>query len=144
EVVQFPDVEKREVRDVFESYGLSPEESEIVAESLSKRRQDWVNFMMRFELGLEQPQRGRAWKSAGTIAASYVVGGLVPLSGYLLIDDVHAALRMSVIVTLISLAAFGAIKGRFNGVAPFRAAVQTVLTGGLAASAAFLIARWIS
>ena len=144
EVVEFRETEVQEVRDVFESYGLTKDESSVVAESLSKRPEDWVNFMMRFELGLERPVPGRAWKSAATIAGAYAVGGVIPLSAYVLMDDVQAALRMSAVVTLIALAIFGAVKGRFNGVPTFRAAVQTVATGSLAAAAAFGIARWIS
>ncbi len=120
EIVEFHDVEVQEVRDVFESYGLTKDESSVVAESLSKRPADWVAFMMRFELGLEAPERGRAWKSALTIALAYVVGGLVPLSAYILMSDVQAALRSSVLVTLIALAVFGGVKGRFNGVPALR------------------------
>jgi VIT1/CCC1 family predicted Fe2+/Mn2+ transporter len=144
EVVEFRETEVQEVRDVFESYGLTRDESSVVAESLSQRPKDWVNFMMRFELGLEPPVAGRAWKSALTIAGAYAVGGVVPLSAYILMDDVQGALRMSAVVTLFALAVFGAVKGRFNGVPMFRAAVQTVVTGSLAAAAAFGIARWIS
>jgi predicted membrane protein (TIGR00267 family) len=100
--------------------------------------------MMRFELGLEEPHPHRAWRSAATIASSYIVGGFIPLSAYLLFTDVQTALMVSVIVTLAALAIFGAIKGRFTGTPALRASAQTVLTGGLAAAAAFLIAKWIS
>jgi VIT1/CCC1 family predicted Fe2+/Mn2+ transporter len=144
EIIQFPEVEKQEVRDVFESYGLSKEESNIVAESLSKRPSDWVAFMMRFELGLEQPSPSRAWKSGATIASAYVIGGVIPLSAYVLMDDVQQALKVSSVVTLIALAVFGAIKGKLNGVPVMKASLMTVITGGAAATAAFLIARWIS
>jgi VIT1/CCC1 family predicted Fe2+/Mn2+ transporter len=144
EIVEFHEKEVQEVRDVFEAYGLAKDESNIVAESLSKRPKDWVAFMMRFELGLEPPEPSRAWKSAMTIAGSYIVGGVIPLSAYIMFDDVQRALAVSAAVTLVALGIFGAVKGRFNGVPAFRAAVQTVLTGGVAAAAAFGIARWIS
>lgn len=144
EIETVPEREAEEVREIFETYGLSPEESHAVVESLRRRPADWVAFMMRFELGLEEPEPSRAWKSALTIAGAYVVGGMVPLSAYLLIpSDVSAALRLSVVVTLAALAAFGALKGRFTGVAPLKAAFQTTLIGGAAAAAAFGIARWI-
>jgi VIT1/CCC1 family predicted Fe2+/Mn2+ transporter len=100
--------------------------------------------MMRFELGLEQPDASRAWKSALTIAVAYIIGGIVPLSAYLILSDVHRALLVSAIVTLIALALFGGVKARFTGVPVFRGALQTTVIGGLAAAAAFGIARWIS
>jgi VIT1/CCC1 family predicted Fe2+/Mn2+ transporter len=100
--------------------------------------------MMRFELGLEQPQPSRAWRSALTIALAYAVGGMIPLSAYILIPDARAALQLSVTVTLVALAVFGGVKGKFTGVPVLRSALQTTVTGGLAAAAAFGIARWIS
>ncbi len=144
EVVEVPDREAEEVRDIFKSYGLTPAESATVVESLRRRPGAWVDFMMRFELGLEKPEPGRAWKSASTIAASYVVGGLIPLSAYFLIKDVQQALWLSVAITLLALAGFGAGKARFTGMPVLRGAWQTALIGGLAAAAAFAIARLIS
>jgi len=111
---------------------------------LRRRPDDWVKFMMRFELGLEQPEPKRAWRSALTIALAYMIGGFIPLAPYMLVAHSASALRVSVAVTLIALTLFGYIKGRFTGVQPVRSAAQTVLIGGLAAGAAFLIARAIS
>jgi VIT1/CCC1 family predicted Fe2+/Mn2+ transporter len=144
EIVTLPEVEAQEVREIFESYGLNHEESATVVEALRKRPQDWVNFMMRFELGLEQPEPGRALRSAVTIALAYVVGGLIPLSAYLVFADAHRALGMSIAVTLVSLAVFGGVKGRFTGTPVVRSGLLTALIGGLAAAAAFGIARWVS
>lgn len=144
EIITRPEDEAQEVRDIFRTYGLTPEECFTVVESLRKRPKDWVTFMMRFELGLEEPNRGRAWKSALTIASAYIVGGVIPLSAYLFLDDTQAALKWSASVTLLALAVFGGIKGRFTGVPVVRSALQTSIIGGLAATAAFLIARWIS
>ena len=100
--------------------------------------------MMRFELGLEEPNPHRAWKSALTIASAYIIGGIIPLSAYLVLSDAHNALKVSVTVTLLALAIFGGIKGRFTGVPVVRSALQTTVIGGLAAAAAFAIAHWIS
>ena len=144
EIVEFPETEAQEVRDIFQSYGLSDEESATVVASLRQRPNDWVAFMMRFELGLEQPDPARAWKSALTIAGAYIVGGMIPLSAYLILADAQHALRLSVVVTLVALAIFGGVKGRFTGVPVLRSALQTTIIGGLAAAAAFAIARWIS
>ncbi len=145
EIATVPDREAEEVREIFEAYGLTSEESHRVVEGLRRRPTDWVKFMMRFELGLEPPQPGRAWRSALTIAGAYVVGGLVPLSAYWLMpDDIQGALRLSVVVTLAALAVFGGIKGRFTGAGALKSAVQTTLIGGLAAGAAFTLARWLS
>ncbi|KAB2646949.1 MAG: iron transporter [Verrucomicrobia bacterium] len=144
EILTLPDREAQEVREIFRTYGLSDEESATVVESLRKRPKDWVAFMMRFELGLEKPEPSRAWKSALTIALAYSVGGVIPLSAYLFLSDAHSALKLSVVVTLGALAVFGGIKGRFTGVPVIRSALQTSSIGGLAAAAAFGIARWIS
>jgi VIT1/CCC1 family predicted Fe2+/Mn2+ transporter len=144
EITAIPEAEAQEVREIFQSYGLSAEECASVVESLRKRPKDWVAFMMRFELGLEPPEPSRAWKSALTIALAYIVGGVIPLSAYLLLSDAHSALRLSVVVTLGALAVFGGIKGRFTGVPVVRSALQTSIIGGFAAAAAFGIARWIS
>lgn len=144
EVVEIPEAEAKEVREIFETYGLTAEECEAVVDSLRRRPKDWVAFMMRFELGLEEPDPSRAWKSALTIALAYIVGGLIPLSAYLIFSNAHSALRLSVVVTVFALAVFGGIKGRFTGVPVFRSGLQTSVIGGLAAAAAFAIARWIS
>ena len=144
EVQRIPEAEAQEVAEVFRTYGLSDSESASVVQSLRQRPKDWVSFMMRFELGLEEPNPKRAWKSALTIALSYVVGGMIPLSSYLVLPDAQAALRLSIVVTLLALAVFGGVKGKFTGVPIMRSAFQTTVIGGLAAAAAFAIARSIS
>ena len=144
EVVQKPLDEVREVQEVFEEYGLSHDEIEPIIGAFKKHPEDWVDFMMRFELGLERPDPKRAPRSAATIAGSYVVGGLIPLAPYMFISDVHKALLPSIVITLAALAVFGYIKGKFTGMPPWRSARQTVAIGGVAAAAAFALARAIS
>jgi VIT1/CCC1 family predicted Fe2+/Mn2+ transporter len=144
EVEEIPDEEAREVQKVFADYGLSPEESVPLIQALTRKPKEWVDFMMRFELGLEEPDPKRAHRSAFTIAASYVAGGFIPLSPYMLLHGARTALLWSVAVTLIALAVFGYIKGRFTGAHALRSASQTVVIGGLAAGAAFLLAKLIS
>jgi VIT1/CCC1 family predicted Fe2+/Mn2+ transporter len=144
EVVTVPDVEAQEVQEIFKSYGPNHEESASVVAALRQRPQDWVDFMMRFELGLEKPEPGRALKSALTIALAYVAGGIIPLSAYLMFADAHRALNVSITVTLVALMVFGAVKGRFTGAPVIRSGLQTALIGGLAAAAAFAIARLIA
>jgi len=120
-----PGVEAQEVRDIFQSYGLTDAESASVVESLRQRPKDWVDFMMRFELGLEKPEPARAWKSALTIAGAYIVGGIIPLSAYLVFTDAHRALWVSVGVTLVALGIFGGIKGKFTGAPVIRSGPRT-------------------
>ena len=144
EVVEKPDVEKREVTEVFLDFGLTRDEAEPVVEALSRRPEAWVDFMMRFELGLEKPEPHRAWQSALTIAGAYIVGGLVPLVPYMIVPHAKSALWFSAGVTLLALLVFGFVKGRFTGVSPVKSAMQTAIIGGLAASAAFLIASAIA
>jgi VIT1/CCC1 family predicted Fe2+/Mn2+ transporter len=144
EVQEIPDEEAREVQKVFADYGLSHEESVPVVQALTRKPKEWVDFMMRFELGLEEPDPRRAVQSALTIAASYVCGGIIPLAPYMALPSAHMALVWSVVVTLIALGVFGYIKGRYTGSRPARSASQTVVIGGLAAGAAFLLAKLIS
>jgi len=150
EVKEIPEEEKREVAEVFHSYGLTKNESEPIVEALAKHPQKWVDFMMRFELGLEKPDPKRAVISAFTIAAAYIAGGLIPLAPYIFaayvtpMDVRKTALLLSVAMTLVALLVFGFIKGRYTGTRPLRSALQTALIGSLAAGAAFLIARAIS
>lgn len=145
EIRAIPDQEAEEVREIFATYGLTAQESESVIASLRQRPADWVKFMMRFELGLEPPQAGRAWRGALTIAGAYVLGGLIPLAAYMVIDDdVQRALQWSAASTFVALAVFGGVKGYFTGVPFLRSAWHTTLVGGLAATAAFTIARWLA
>lgn len=144
EVQTVPDVEAAEVQAVFESYGLTAAESAPIVAALRQRPQAWVDFMMRFELGLEAPDPRRAVTSALTIAGAYIAGGFIPLTPYILAGSATQALTFSVAGTLLALLVFGYIKGRFTGASPWRSAGQTVLIGGLAAAAAFGIARLIS
>jgi VIT1/CCC1 family predicted Fe2+/Mn2+ transporter len=144
EVETIPAKEKQEVEQVLLAYGLEKEQSTLVANALSKRPEAWIDFMMRFELGLEKPDPKRALTSALTIGFSYIIGGLIPLAPYMLISNAGSALLFSVAFTLVALFVFGYVKGRFTGAPPLRSALQTALIGGLAAAAAFGLAKLIS
>jgi len=144
EIREIPREEMKEVADIFRQYGVADEHIAPVVEAMTRQPKQWVDFMMRFELGLERPDPKRARTSAAMIASAYVVGGLIPLAPYMLIRTAHVALIISVIVTLIALAVFGLIKGRYTGARPMKSALQTTITGGLAATAAFLIAKAIT
>lgn len=144
EVIEKPEAEEREVSDVFHEYGLTKEEIAPILSAFKKRHEAWVDFMMRFELGLEKPDPTRAFKSGLTIAGAYIAGGFIPLIPYIVLPSAKTGLVYSVIFTLIALGIFGFVKGSFTGVEPKRSAFQTVLIGGLAAGAAFLIARVVT
>jgi vacuolar iron transporter family protein len=144
EILELPEVEEKEVSEVLQSFGLTEEESQPVVAAIKRRPKDWVDFMMRFELGLEEPDPKRALQSAMTIAGSYIAGGLIPLTPYILFSQTSVALPVSVMTTLLALAVFGYIKGKFTGAIPRRSAFQTLFIGGIAAATAFLIARAFS
>ncbi len=144
EVTEKPEAEVTETAEVFRSYGVTEEESRPIVDALRTRPEAWVDFMMRFELGLEQPDPRRAVVSALTIAGAYIAGGCIPLGPYMLLATASAALSVSVVITLIALGAFGYVKGHFTGTPPWRSAMQTVLIGGVAAGVAFVIARAIA
>ena len=144
EIVEVPEAEAQEIVDLFKGYGLTAEEAAPVVAALRREPAAWREFMMRFELGLEAPDPRRALRSAGTIAGSYIVGGMIPLLPYMLAGNAHTALIVSCVVTLLALALFGFVKGHFTGVSKVKSAWQTTLVGGLAASVAFGIAKLIS
>lgn len=144
EVVKYPEIERAEVADVFLAYGMTPEQIEPILNVFESRPKEWVDFMMKFELGLEKPDPRRAMTSALTIAGSYISGGMIPLFPYIFIKNPTTALGVSVSVTLTALAIFGYIKGRFTGINPFKGAAQTTLIGGIAATAAFILAKFFA
>jgi vacuolar iron transporter family protein len=144
ETVEMPDEETEEVVQIFRSYGLPEGMATKVAHAIRRDRRRWVDFMMRFELGLERPDPRRARVSALTIGLSYVGGGLVPLAPYFFTKTPATGLVVSIAVTLLALLVFGYIKGTFTVRRPLRSAWQTAVVGGLAAAAAFAIAKFIA
>jgi VIT1/CCC1 family predicted Fe2+/Mn2+ transporter len=144
EVVHRPADEEAEIYEIFEQYGVDRASATPVLRSLQANPATFVDFMMRFELGLEEPAPGRARNSAITIALSYIAGGIIPLAPYLLLKNVSSALHLSIAITLLALAIFGGIKGRLLGSSILKSALQTVAIGGLAAAAAFELARVLS
>lgn len=144
EIVEVPEVEAEEVAAVFRSYGVPAAQVAPVVMALREQPDSWIDFMMRFELGLEPPDPRRARRSGLTIAGAYIVGGVIPLAPYLVVAGARTALPVSVAVTLLALVVFGYIKGRFTGTHPFRSALQTGMIGSVAAAAAFAIARAIA
>lgn len=141
EVDLVPEKEKEEVRAFFGHLGLSEEVQHKAAEEIAKDKKKWVDFMMKYELGLDKPDPRRATKSALNIGLSYVVGGLVPLSPYFFIDTPVQALKISALITLICLFIFGFFKSRMTGVHPWAGALKVMLIGAVAASAAFGVAK---
>ena len=142
--IEMPEKEAEEVAGVFRSYGLDEATVRAVVQAVCSDRKRWVDFMMKFELGLEEPDPNRAGRSALTIAGSYITGGLIPLAPYFFLRSIHSALMVSVVVTLLALLIFGYVKGRFTVKQPIRSAWQTVVVGALAATAAFVLAKLIS
>jgi VIT1/CCC1 family predicted Fe2+/Mn2+ transporter len=141
EVERVPEWEKEEVREVFAEYGLSIESQNVIVEELAKDKHKWVHFMMKFELGLEEPDPRRATKSAATIGVSYIVGGVIPLLPYFFTSTPVDGLKISAIVTLICLFVFGFFKSKVTGQPVWTGALKVTLIGALAAGAAFAIAN---
>jgi VIT1/CCC1 family predicted Fe2+/Mn2+ transporter len=144
EVRETPEVEAQEVRDIFKTYGLTATQIEPIIDNFKADHKKWVDFMMTNELGLEEPHPKRALQSAITIAAAYAIGGFVPLSPYFFVGNAKQALYPSIVLTLIALFLFGFFKAKVAGVNVAKSAIETVLVGGIAATAAFLIAKAIS
>ena len=144
EVVERTRDEEEEIFEIFEQYGVGRADATPVLEALKRRPEAWVDFMMRFELGLEAPAEGQAARSAVTIAGAYVAGGLLPLLPYMTMRGSLEALEVSAALTLTALAVFGGVKGRLVGTGTLRSAVQTVAIGGAAAGVAYALARLLS
>ncbi len=144
EVEEIPEVEREEVRKAFRNYGIEGDALEAATSAICSDRDRWVRFMMKEELNLTEPDPARARTSALTIGGSYVAGGAIPLAPYLFRVSVPTALLVSIGVTMVSLAIFGAVKGRLIGRPPFREAFRTTLVGALASGAAYALARLIT
>ncbi len=141
EIDHLHEKEIEEVETIFREYGLEGKVLQNVVNAVASDRKRWVDFMMRFELGLERPDPKRAPISAATIGGSYIIGGLIPLIPYMLAHNITTALQISVAATGIALLCFGAIKGQFTGVSKIKSALQTLFVGGLAAGAAYWLAH---
>lgn len=141
EVEKLPEREKQEVKDFFKQIGLSEEVQNKATEEIAKDKKQWVDFMMKYELGLEEPDPKRAAKSAFNIGVSYIAGGIIPLSPYFFINDSTEALKISVVATLLCLFVFGYFKSKMTGVNALSGAIKVAAIGAVAAAAAFGIAK---
>jgi VIT1/CCC1 family predicted Fe2+/Mn2+ transporter len=141
EVDHLRHMEIKETKEFFANIGLSEEVQNKATEEIAKDKDKWVEFMMKYELGLEKPDPKRARKSAFNIGISYIVGGLVPLSPYFFTTQPIEGLRFSVIVTLFCLFVFGWFKSKITGISPIWGALRVTLIGAMAAAAAFGVAK---
>jgi VIT1/CCC1 family predicted Fe2+/Mn2+ transporter len=141
EVENLPEKEKGEVKLVFAQYGLNEITQNMIADELAKNKDKWVDFMMKYELGLEKPDANRARNSAATIGISYIIGGLIPLSAYFLTQTPYQGLLISALLTVICLFIFGYFKSKVTGQPPLKGALKVTIIGITAATAAFLIAK---
>jgi VIT1/CCC1 family predicted Fe2+/Mn2+ transporter len=144
EIERFHEVEISETKEIFAEYGLDDATQEKIAREMAKNPKKWVDFMMRFELGLDKPNKNRAQQSAFIIGVSYVIGGLIPLSAYFFTDTSKEGLVYSSIITLACLVIFGLIKSKLTGQPLFKGALRVTFVGAMAAAAAFIIATLIS
>jgi len=143
EVREVPEKEKEEVREFFSNLGLSADVQQQAVEEMTRDQDKWVDFMMKYELGLDKPDPQRARKSAFNIGLSYIVGGLIPLSPYFFVDDGITGLKISAMITLVCLFVFGYFKSKVTGVNPLAGALRVMIIGALAAGCAFAVARAI-
>lgn len=144
EVEHLPEREKSEIMEIFEDYGLSTDQQHTIVEALAKDKAKWVDFMMKFELGLEKPSKNRATLSAVAIAFSYIVGGVVPLSPYMFTQGPTEGLFYSSVITMVCLMVFGFFKAKFTGQSLWKGALQVMVIGAVASASAYLLASWLS
>ncbi len=144
EIEKLHEVEIRETKEIFAAYGLDDQLQETIAREMAKHPKAWVDFMMRFELGLERPNKNRAQESAFIIAVSYIIGGLIPLSAYFFSRSSADGLKYSCIITLICLVVFGLVKSKLTGQPLLKGAFRVTVIGVLAAAAAFALASLLN
>jgi predicted membrane protein (TIGR00267 family) len=144
EIEAVPYLELKEVEDILMGMGVEAALSKQVALQISKDKDRWADFMMKLELEMEKPAENRAAKSAGTIAASYLVGGFIPLAPYMFMHDSHSGFIVSCICTLLALIIFGYLKSRVTGQPLITGTIKVVLTGVVAAAAAYFLAKAVS
>jgi len=144
EVIDVPNLEEQEIYDIMGKYGVNRDAAIPIVESLKADHKMWVDFMMKFELELKEPDSMRATISGITIGGSYVIGGLIPLVPYMLFTSTAEGLKCSIVATLIALIFFGIFKGRYSSKSPIISGLETMLIGGIAAFAAYIMAKLIS
>jgi vacuolar iron transporter family protein len=144
EVDNLADREREEVREIFRGYGFSDNAQNMMVAELEKDKDKWVDFMMKFELGLEKPDASRSSKSAFNIGVSYMVGGIIPLLPYFFTSSPLEGLKISAVATLICLFTFGYLKSKATGQPLLSGALKVMVIGAIAAAAAFLVARLFS
>lgn len=140
EVERVPEREKTEVKEIFAEYGIDEEGQNLIVNQLTQNKDKWVHFMMKFELGLEEPSPQRARNSALTIGLAYLVGGLLPLTAYFLTSTPKEGLFISAIITSICLFFFGYFKSKITGQRPILGALKVTGIGLIAAAAAYFVA----
>jgi VIT1/CCC1 family predicted Fe2+/Mn2+ transporter len=141
ETIDFPDTEKKEIKEIFEEMGLSEETQNMAVTELSKDTDKWVQFMMKYELGLEEPDKNKAKKSAFNIGMSYIVGGAIPLLAYVFTSEPQTGFKISFIVTVICLLVFGYFKSKLTGQRPIIGALKVMAIGVIAAMSAYFLVK---
>ncbi len=141
ETVEYEDRERWEVAAILHRYGVRGDALRLAVDSICADKRRWVDFMMRFELDLKEPEPQRAARSAIAIGGAYVVGGMIPLSPYMILASTGQALAVSCVLTACALFGFGWLKSRATGLPPVRGALQTLGIGGAAAAVAYLVAK---
>ena len=144
ETEEIPNEEKAEVAQILFGYGVREPVLTRVVHDIASDREQWVQFMMRNELGLEKPDERAAPRSAALVGGGYVLGGIFPLAPYVFVANAHEGLWWSIVFTTIALLVFGAVRARVLATPVVLGALQTWVIGGIAAGAAYGLARLVS
>jgi vacuolar iron transporter family protein len=141
ETIDFPDTEKQEVKEIFEEMGLSTKTQAMAVEELSQDTDKWVKFMMKYELGLQEPDKNKARKSAFNIGFAYIVGGAIPMLSYVFTSNPQTGFKFSFAVTVVCLLVFGYFKSKLTGQNPIIGALKVMAIGVIAAMSAYFLVR---
>jgi VIT1/CCC1 family predicted Fe2+/Mn2+ transporter len=134
-------LKEQEDTDIFASYGLTASQVAPITKAFEANPKQWVNFIMLNAFQLSKPTKNEALNSGVVVGLSYLISGFIPLSPYFFMKTPYQALFVSIIVTFVTLVAFGYLKARAIGSNIWSSIFGVVAVSGVAAALAFVIGR---
>ena len=143
EVEHKTDVEKQEIREIFAEKGFDQPQTERLVDLVSKNKPFWVDFMMRYELGMSVPEEDSEWKAGSLTFFSFVIAGSLPLLPFLILGTGANTFIYSIISTAISLFVVGSARQIVTKEHWLKGGLEMLLVGGVAAIAAYMLGYFV-
>lgn len=145
EIENMPDVERKEIEDIFRSKGFEGKELEIVVNRITSNKQVWLDTMMKDELGLTLESKS-PFKAGLSTFLAFAIAGSVPLVVYIAAYSGTMNLDpflMSSIVTMLAFLVIAYIKTYVTRISFLRSATETLCLGAAAATVAYLLGDYL-